>query len=127
MTIKSDLILEWIERTAHVQGVSMDPDALADDVFLMAYVFSEEAAFLQAMNHVVQALHMLVAGKVQASQLEKNLSGWDSYHFQSKRVQGQRADLRIIFQRTADDTLYVKGFGHRFLPADIYKRLRPRS
>lgn len=124
-TISNEVILEWIDRVSNVQDVKMDPNALVDDVILMAYVFHERLSFLQAMNSVVRALEQIVNEKVSVSQLEHNLRGWDSYHFQSQRLQGQGADLRIIYQHVDSGSVYVRGFGHRHLPSDIYKRLYP--
>ncbi|RTE09099.1 hypothetical protein [Paenibacillus whitsoniae] len=126
MAISNDLILEWIDRVASLQGIQMDPTALADDVLLMAFVYKKEEEFVLAMSQVVRAIGQLVVNKVEASQLERNYSGWDSYHFQSRRVQGQRADLRIVFQNTQSSPLKVKGFGNRHIPSDIYKRLGSR-
>ncbi|WP_205520032.1 hypothetical protein [Virgibacillus doumboii] len=79
-----------------------------------------------AMENVVKSLNLLVTDQVDGSQLVSNYTGWDSYHFQSKRVQGQRADLRIVFQRNSG-LIRVRGFGNRWVPVDIYQRLRPRE
>ncbi|MGG1519448.1 hypothetical protein ABE504_28875 [Paenibacillus oryzisoli] len=126
MAISNDLILEWIDRIANLQGLQMDPTALADDVLLMAFVYKKEEEFVLAMSQVVRAIGQLVANKVEVSQLERNYSGWDSYHFQSRRVQGQGADLRIVFQSTSANTIKIKGFSNRHIPSDIYKRLGSR-
>ncbi|CAM4355850.1 DUF3237 family protein [Paenibacillus alkaliterrae] len=126
MAISDELILEWIDRVSEINGLQMDPEALADDVVLMALIFNVDSTFVQGMNSVVRAITQLIDGVVSASQLEQNDSGWDSYHFQSQRVQGHRADLRVVFQNVDHHTVRIKGFGHRHLPSDIYKRLKPR-
>lgn len=126
MAIENDLILQWIQNVSQIKGLQMDPTALADDVVLMALVFDTEEAFLLAMDNVVRAVTQLINGVVDTSQLERNYSGWDSYHFQSKRTQGHRADLRVVYQNVDKNTIRVKGFGHRHLPKDIYNRLKPR-
>lgn len=117
MAIGNEFILEWIDKVAKVSGLQMDPVTLADDVLLMAVVFDDEISFQQAMDSVVRALDQLVQGKVAASELVSNYNGWDSYHFQSQRTKGHRADLRVIFQNITADFTQVKGFGHRHLPA----------
>lgn len=126
MAISNELILEFIDKVSDIDGLSMDPVTLADDVVLMAFVFDVEATFLQAMNNVLRALTQLIDGKLDKSQLARNYRGWESYHFQSRRAQGQRADLRIVFQNVTSHSIRVKGFGHRHLPSDIYKRLISR-
>lgn len=126
MTISNESILEWIDRVANVQGAKMDPDSLVDDVALMAFVFREETQYLQAMDRTVHSLNQIVQGKVNTSQLKHNLYGWGSYHFQSQRRQGHGADLRIIYKHDEDGAILVRGFGHRHIPSDIYRRLYPR-
>lgn len=126
MAIANELILQWIENVSRIVGLQMDPTTLADDVVIMALVFDDEETFLLAMDNVVRAITHLINGSVYTSQLERNYSGWDSYHFQSQRTQGHRADLRIVFQNVGTKMVRVKGFGHRHLPLDIYERLRPR-
>jgi hypothetical protein len=126
MAINNELILEWIDHVSNIDGLLMDPVSLADDVTLMAFVFVNENEFLQAMNNVIRTISQLIEGKVDTSQLERNYSGWDSFHFQSKRAQRHRADLRVVFQTTAQNSIKVRGFGHRHLPLDIYDRLKPR-
>jgi hypothetical protein len=126
MAIGNDLILQWIENVSQIPGLQMDPTALTDDVVLIALVFDVEETFLLAMDNVVRAIRQLINGLVYTSQLERNYSDWYSYHFQSQRTQGHRADLRVVFQNVATNMIRVKGFGHRHLPSDVYKRLKPR-
>lgn len=126
MAIGNKLIFEWIDRIAAVQDLQMDPVTLADDVLIMGIVFSDEIYFQQAMDSILRALNQLVQRKVTTSQLVSNYNGWHSYHFQSQRTQGNRSNLRIVFQRPASGLIRVRGFSHRFLPADIYDRLKSR-
>lgn len=45
MAISDELLLRAIDIVAEVPGMEMDPDALADDVVLLAHVWSEEDEF----------------------------------------------------------------------------------
>lgn len=126
MAISNELIIEWIDLVSQLDGLMMDPVTLADDMILMAYYFNEPDDFLLAISQVVKAMKHLIQERVATSQLERSYRGWTSYHFQSKRVQGKRADLRIVFQKHTAYTIRIKGFGHRHIPIDIYRRLHTR-
>lgn len=126
MTITNDILIQWIREISHVKGLKMNPRALADDIFLMSIVYQVPIEFDLAMNQVLQALNLLINSSVDTSQPAHNYRGWHSYHFQSKRVQGQKADLRIVFKKDSN-VLFIRGFGNRWIPADIYTRLRTRE
>jgi hypothetical protein len=126
MAIRNELIVQWIDIVSRIKGLQMDPVALADDIVLMAFIFDNEETFLLAMDNVAKAISQLVDGSVDVSRLRRNFTDWNSYHFQSQRTQSHRADLRIEFDKVDDTTIRVKGFGHRHLPSDVYKRLHPR-
>ncbi|QKY70443.1 hypothetical protein [Lentibacillus sp. CBA3610] len=126
MKITNDVLIEWIGEVSRVKGLQMDPEALADDIFLMAYVYQNPIEFDMAMQNVIKAFDLIIKNSVNTSQLAHHYTDWQSYHFQSKRTQGQKADLRIIFKKESD-VMYVRGFGNRWIPADIYYRLRHRG
>jgi hypothetical protein len=123
MTENDLLIAKWIDLVAAVQFIEMDPDALVDDVLLMSMVFGDD--FEMAMAAVVNALTFIVQGRVSPSHLVHNLRNWTSFHFQSQRALGNPADLRIVYQ-SRDTSVRVRGFGHRHLPDDFYRRLYAR-
>lgn len=122
MSVRDDLLDQAIVRLSSVQGVLMDPDALAEDVFLLSVSFSDEEEFLAAVLATQRALSRLLRGSVDSSNLTGNLSSWRSYHYQHRVFQGAKADMRIEWQ-SKDGSLYVRGFGHRWIPSDFYKRL----
>ena len=105
-----------------VRGLYMDPDALADDVILLAYVWPDEGEFKMAVARVHRALTQLVEGNVEGSPLKYGFSGWRSFHFQHRRGQQSRAGMRIVYM-PLDTGIRVKGFANRHLPSDIYQRL----
>lgn len=74
------------------------------------------------MPHRCTAMDDLVDGRVEGAPLKYDLSEWCSFHFQHHRARGAKADTRIIYRRT-DDGIQVRGFGHRHLPRDIYRRI----
>lgn len=75
MAIPDALLAAWIHRLAAIPGIAMDPDALVDDVVLMAYAFPDAADFTRAMAHVEQALALLVQQRTLGQALRGNLSG----------------------------------------------------
>lgn len=123
MTGNDLLIGKWIDVVAAVRGIEMDPDALVDDIVFMSFVFGDD--FEMAMSAVVTSLTLVVQRRISPTHLVRNLANWTSFHFQSQRIQGHPADLRIIYQRS-DTTVRVLGFGHRRLPDDFYRRMYPR-
>ena len=116
------LLEQAIAIISSVRGLYMDPDALADDVILLAYVWPDEGEFKMAVARVHRALTQLVEGNVEGSPLKNGFSGWRSFHFQHRRGQQSRADTRIVYM-PLDTGIRVKGFGNRHLPSDIYQRL----
>ncbi len=122
MAISRQLVLESIEAISSVRDVQMNPDSLAEDVALLARPWPEEDEFRLAVASTVRALKAIAAGSVTPASLKYNLNGWQSYHYQHKVAQGQRADMRIVFQ-IRGEKVRVKAFGHRNLPQDLYERI----
>lgn len=122
MAISDDLILQAIDTLSSVEGVSMDPDALAEDAFLLGEAFPEEREYLASVLATQRALELLVAGRVNSAKLAWNQAGWNSYHYQHRVGQGAKADCRVEWQKR-DGTVYVRGFGHRWMPDDFYTRM----
>lgn len=116
------LLEQAIAIISSVRGLYMDPDALADDVILLAYVWPDEGEFKMAVARVHRTLTQLVEGNVEGSPLKHGFSGWRSFHFQHRRGQQSRAGMRIVYV-PLDTGIRVKGFANRHLPSDIYQRL----
>ncbi|MCL6563947.1 MAG: hypothetical protein K6U87_13165 [Firmicutes bacterium] len=125
MAIPDAMLAAWIRRLAAIPGIAMDPDALVDDVVLTAYAFPQETDFSRAMVHVEHALALIVQQRNLGQALRGNLAGWRSYHFQSRRARRHSADLRIVYQDTGSE-IRVRGFGHRWIPEAVYRRLYDR-
>jgi hypothetical protein len=122
MSISYERLLDAFAELGSVENVQMNPDDLSEDVFLLGRAFKNEDEFNSAVAATVNALKKLAMDKVTPAELERNMRGFQSYHYQHKVEQGARADMRIIFKRT-DSGIEVKALGHRFIPQDIYKRL----
>lgn len=127
MAISSDLLRAAIGRIARIEGISISHEALVEDVVLLAKVWQNEDEFAAAVASSARALEHIVAGRVTASPLRERLEEWQSYHYQLRRMQGQPAALRVVFRKLEDGTIEVKGFGHRFKPADVYHRIVRRE
>ncbi len=122
MAIPNDLLRAAIAQVAGVPGIEMAPEALVEDVVLLARVWPAEDDFAAAVAASVRALSQVAARTVTPDSLKGSLEGWSSYHYQLRRVQGEPAMLRVVF-RERGAMVEVKGFGHRFKPADVYHRL----
>ncbi len=125
MAISNELIVQAIENIANIKGIEMDPDYLLDDVVLVAYVFNAEDIFKKAISQIVHSLNLIINKRSIGQPLVGNLTGWFSFHFQSQRVSKHPADLRCVY-KDAGVEIQVRGFGHRHLPGDIYRRLYGR-
>lgn len=122
MAISNTLLAEWIGKLSSVPGIEMDVDALVDDVVLTAYAFEDESTFQTAMTHIVSSFLLIVKKRNVGQDLSANLEGWKLYHFQSQRARKHPADLRIVYQDTGT-VIRVRGFSHRWIPEEVYKRL----
>lgn len=122
MPISLALFHESIDLIAGIQQLEMDPQALADDIVLLDRVWHDKREFKSAITSVHKAIEQLVQGAVSGTPLKNNHKDWMSYHFQHRRSQGGKADMRIVYQLKAG-RIRVRGFGHRHLPVDIYRRL----
>lgn len=122
MAVSSDLLRAAIVRIAAIPQIKMAPEALVEDITLLAKVWPNEAEFSAAVASCCRALELVSKGRLTASPLTDDLSGWWSYHFQLSRAQGEKAILRVVY-RLSENTVEVMGFGHRFKPADMYHRI----
>lgn len=122
MTIRENALAQGIEAIASCKGLAMDPDHLVEDVFLLAYAFPNEDDFMAAVASTCRAITHAATGSVTPSSLKYEFEEWHSYHYQHRIGQGAKADCRIIFRR-AKDGIEVKGFGHRRIPEDLYRRM----
>lgn len=126
MAISDALLQLGIEQLSQIDGISMDADRLVDDVVLVAYVFDDPQLFSTAIANVINAINLVVRERRIGPALVNNKAGWWSYHFQSQRTQRHTADMRIVYQDTGT-TIRIMGFGHRWIPQDLYDRLSPKK
>lgn len=123
MTVSKTVVAQAIVALASAESVSMDPKVLAEDAVLLTRAFDEEEAYKAAVVNTVKALKDISRGRVFPDALSGAYDGWFSYHYQPQVAQGTPASLRIIF-RQVEGLVYVLGFGHRYIPSDVYRRLR---
>lgn len=123
MTISHELLEFWIERVAELDGLSMDADKLIEDVVMVAIAFNQDPDIFElAMTNTVEALKLIIRERTVGQELVGNKVGWTSFHFQSRKIRKLKADMRIVY-RDVDKYIQVMGFGHRWLPQEIYDRL----
>ncbi len=120
--MRDELLDEAIDALSSIPDVEMDPDSLADDVYLLAIAWPDERDFATAVASTARALKLLLTKRPTTASLKYALNDWKSFHYQSKRSQGAKADMRVVFQYT-ETALRVLGFGHRHIPIDFYERL----
>jgi len=122
MPISRDLLELSIDLIASNPSLEMDPESLASDVVLLACIWPDADEFRAAITSVCKAIEQLFVGNVTGTTLQYKHESWMSYHFQQRRSQGARAELRIVYQ-ISSDKIRVRGFGHRHIPTSIYHRL----
>lgn len=122
MSIDKKLTSQAVKALGSLDSVQMDMDALADDVVHLSFAFPRESDYMAAVVNTVKALKDLVRGTVSPSALSGTFTGWESYHYQPKVGQGIPADMRIVFKRELEG-IRVLGFGHRYIPIDLYRRM----
>ena len=120
--IEIEQIKQAIREIAAIDGVEFDSDMLADDVLVLTYAFPDPAEYAAAIQATARALRLIVDERVSTGELVDDYSGWSSYHYQHRVVQSSKADMRIMFRRTGT-AIQVRGFGHRRMPADFYRRM----
>ena len=122
MAVSDESLKSAAVAIAAAPGLSMDPDHLVEDVFLLSYAFGDQVEFEAAVAATVRAIGLLVGHRVTTSPLKYSFEGWRSFHYQHRVSQGGRADCRIVFRET-EGGIEVKGFGHRNVPKDLYERM----
>lgn len=122
MPISKTQLHQALDAIAGIKGLYMDPDYLVEDIVLLSVSFPNEDEFKAAVVNTVNAIQLVRDRSVTPSLLENHLGGWRSYHFQHRVAQRAKADCRLIF-RPIENGIEVKGFGHRYIPQDVYRRL----
>ncbi|MBT1162557.1 hypothetical protein [Bifidobacterium sp. SO1] len=120
--ISEQQIIDAIRIISQIDGLAMNADDLVDDVVLLAQAWPDEEDFQSAVLAVSKALEQLINKQVSGTPLLYRLKGWDSYHFQHRKGQREKADMRIVYRITIDG-IAVKGFGARHKPQDFYRRM----
>lgn len=122
MAISKLLIAQSIAEFSEISGVTIQAEALVRDLMVMARVWNDAEDFSRATASTLNALKLIRDGKITPSKLRDKLAGYSSYHYQSTKGQGRKADMRVVY-KIENGVVFVLGFGHRFLPSDIYRRL----
>lgn len=122
MSIDKTVVAKAISALASVEGALMQPEALAEDALCLTLAFPEENDYKSAVVNTTKALRDLVGNRVSTNELAGIFQGWESYHYQPKIGQSIAANMRIVFRRN-EGRIYVLGFGHRYVPEDVYRRL----
>lgn len=122
MPISNATLSDAIVALSRIKGVYIDPKALVEDLVILSYALPDENEYCAAVANTCKALEQLSGNKVQSSTLKHQHRGWYSYHYQHSVAQNAKADMRIMYRRE-NETIYVRGFGHRKIPEDFYRRM----
>lgn len=122
MNVDKATIKQAVIAISAVEGIWMKPKALVQDSVYLTLAFPEQEEYKTAIANTVKALKGIVANSISAAMLNRTFKGWESYHYQPKVGQRVPADMRIVFKRE-DDGVHVLGFGHRYTPVDLYRRV----
>lgn len=107
-------------------GISMVSEDMVDDVLrLVSACADEDELFMDAVASTARAFAQLRDHAVEGVPLQADLGRWLSYHYQNRRVNGHRVNMRILyrFEHRDDGTTVLKvlSFGNRHRPSDIYR------
>ena len=127
MGAERDDVLTFVRAVLAVDGVYVRPASLADDAVLLGMAFPDVEGYRVAAASTVRALRQLVSGAASGTELCHDLAGWRSFHYQSSRSNGSRADMRIVYRDRPDGGIDVWSFGHRHVPSSFYWRLRGKE
>lgn len=119
-------VAKAIRLFASIPNVSFDADGLVDDLRALIEVWPEERSFLVAISSTVRAIGLIAEGKALASSLNRELAGWQSFHYPHSRNHHGKADMRLVYRRV-ESGVQVLGFGHRHVPSDVYARMGDRK
>ena len=126
MSVDADTLRAAVQTVSGIRGVRMNPDSVADDVISLATAIADEEPFTCAVANTARAIQRLAVGKVEGTPLTGVFEGWSSFHFQSERKNGASANMRVVYRRNGGVT-EVLGFGHRWLPSDVYAAISSRT
>ena len=122
MNIDKAILSQAVLALSSLDRVQMGTKELAQDATRLTFAFPEQNDYKLVVCNTAKAMKDLVRGRVSSSTLDGVFQGWESYHYQPKVGQGIAADMRIVFKREAEG-IRILGFGHRYIPDDLYKRL----
>lgn len=125
MTDNDQIIKRFSNAIADISNIEIDYSILVNDIVLMEMAFPDHNALETALTNTKRAIEDVANDKVDSSFLDYEYKDWNSYHYQSVRVNGQKSDLRVIYKKH-EGKVRIIGFGHRRNPTDIYKRLGGR-
>ncbi|MFY0521538.1 hypothetical protein ACOMCU_27550 [Lysinibacillus sp. UGB7] len=123
--ISRDLMVAAINDIAAINGIEMDPQHLALDVFALAQVFSDKEEFKEVIVSVIMAIKDIFKDGEIGDDLQFRLKGFKSYHFSSPYPEKPGdEDMRVVYPEIKNTIILA--FGHRYIPFDFYKRLKTR-
>ena len=117
--------IKALDDITSIKNISLKPGFLIEDIELLAQVCDDSEHFAEAVKQTCHHLALLVLNKLHVSELDYNYKDYKSCHYQSRKIPGQKADMRIVYKREGEKIL-VKGFGNRWIPDEIYLRLAKR-
>ena len=122
MSIDRATIAHTVAILSSIDGVRIRPGDLVEDTSYLALSFPQRLAYETAVVNTAKALKDIARNRVSCDELSGAYQGWESYHYQPKVGQGIAADMRVVFKREPE-AIRILGFGHRYIPDDLYKRL----
>ncbi len=127
MARRNDVAKLWFVAQLALFGdrLEFDPIDVWNDLLTLELAFPSPEQFGSAVGEVVHQLTVITASEP-GKPMFGTFGGWKRHAFQSEPSIGGRADVRIVYKVSDDGRIALLGFGHRYLPNDIYLRLRVR-
>lgn len=126
MNINTTLVKDAIAQISVIPKLYMDPQHLVLDLLALTSVesFDTDEKFSSVIRTLIHSLEIISKFPESGEPLKNDFYGYYPYHFLSDYPSNPpHDDMRIVYT-IQNAQLWIIGFGHRYLPSDIYEKIR---
>lgn len=128
MAITDQDLEQAIELIATIKDIDFNIPELVEDIVLLAEEYPTKPEFKLAVREIKRSIENIKKNPKIGHELERNYSDWWSHVYKPQSKNGFEPELRTVYQdrKEINGTIRIRGFGHRWNPESIYKRLQDR-
>lgn len=126
MNVTPNVVKHAISQISAIPNLYMDPHHLVLDLLALASIesFDSDEKFSSVIRTLIHSIETISKYPTSGDSLKNDFYGFYSYHFLSDYPSNPpHDDMRIIYT-VQENELWIVGFGHRYIPSDIYDKLR---